>query len=250
MKPARPTLPATVLVVDDEDVSADVLSRLLERRNLPHRVVKTGEDAVRLLGEESFGCVVADKNLPGIDGLEVIRTARKLQPFCACILITGYSSTDSVLEALRLGAADYLEKPFPEVGLVLQKIESAIRHQRVAFERNTLADVLRAMQAELRKKDQQMFAERTELEVLESVLDLKVADATSELRGRVEALEAELRIRKAHVGELKLCLADLLAYARALRLEAPAAQQATKELERRAQACVDSLAEPVSDPSP
>ncbi|MHB8873604.1 MAG: response regulator [Myxococcaceae bacterium] len=240
-----PALPSTVLIVDDEELVIDVLARLLDKRNLPHQGVTTGEEAIRLLGEQRFGCVLTDKNLPGVDGLEVIRTARRLQPFCACILMTGYSSTASALEALRLGAADYLEKPFPEVGLVVQKIESAIRHQRVAFERNTLVAAIRGMQDQLRKKDEQAFAQHTELEMLESVLDLKVSDATIELRERVEKLEAVARADKELEGTLQQGLDELLAYVRGIKLESDdaidVARGVLREVARRAESCAALL---------
>ena len=245
LKTAKQSLPSTVLIVDDEPLIIDVLSRLLDKHNLPHREVATGEEAIKLLGEVRFGCVITDKNLPAIDGLEVIRTARRLQPFCACILMTGYSSTQSALEALRLGAADYLEKPFPEVGLVVQKIESAIRHQRVAFERNTLASVLQGMQAQLRKKDQQVFAQHTEFEMLESVIELKVSDATSHLTQKVEALEAAARADKELAGTLQHGLEQLLAYVRSVTLDSDDAMDVARgvlrEVARRAESCAALL---------
>jgi YesN/AraC family two-component response regulator len=245
VKTGKPALPSTVLIVDDEELIVDVLKRLLEKANLPHRAVATGEEAVKLLGEERFGCVITDKNLPGVDGLEVIRSARRLQPFCACILMTGYSSTESALEALRLGAADYLEKPFPEVRLVVQKIESAIRHQRVAFERNTLASVLRGMQAELRKKDEAVFAQHTELEMLESVIDLKVSDATATLTEKVAALEAAARADKELASTLQQGLDELLAYVRGVRLDKDDAMDVARgvlrEVVRRAESCAALL---------
>src|ERR1700719_1272907 len=122
-----PAFPETVLVVDDEAVVLDVLGQLLKRRKYAFVAVSRGEEALKKLREQGFGCLLTDKNLPDVDGLTLIRAARKEQPHCACILMTGYSSTESAVEALRLGATDYLEKPFDDLELVAQKIEKALR---------------------------------------------------------------------------------------------------------------------------
>src|ERR671927_2022622 len=104
--------PNTVLIVDDEPVVAQVLKRVLPRQALRVTCVSNADEALDVMQRETFGCMLADKNLPGKDGLALIAEVRKLQPHCACIVMTAYASTSSAVEALRLGAADYLEKPF------------------------------------------------------------------------------------------------------------------------------------------
>lgn len=99
------TLPRTVLVVDDEAGVRELLVRLLEKRQVPVKACANGEEALALLATERFGCLLTDKNLPGLSGVDLIRKVRAQQPFCDCLLMTGYASIDSVLESLRLGAA-------------------------------------------------------------------------------------------------------------------------------------------------
>lgn len=189
--PAESPLPKTVLVVDDEQVVLDVLKIALKKGGYPVTCVTSGEAAFAALAKEQFGAVLTDKNLPGKNGLEIIKEARRLYPYCACLLMTGYASTESVVEAMRLGANDYLEKPFPELGLVLQRLKAAFDHQRVVFERAALAEGLRYMEQTLKSRDQEVFQHRTELELLQHVVELKVDDATREVTMQLRRLEAE-----------------------------------------------------------
>lgn len=132
--------PSTVLVVDDEDVILHVMKKLLEGRGLTVITSRSGEEAEALLKTQGFGCLLTDKNMPGTDGITLIRTTRKLQPYCACLVMTGYASTDSAVEALRLGAIDYLRKPFEDLDIVALKVEAAIKHQRALCERDLLIE--------------------------------------------------------------------------------------------------------------
>src|SRR2546427_9233777 len=102
--------PSKVLVVDDESVILQLLTTALSAEKLPLRTVLTAEEAEQALAAEEFGCLLVDKNLPGMDGIELLRRTRKLQPHCACLVMTGYASIESAVEALRLGAADYVQK--------------------------------------------------------------------------------------------------------------------------------------------
>lgn len=190
-------IPRTVLVVDDEAGVRELLTRLLEKRAIPVRTCATGEEALALLAIERFGCLLADKNLPDVSGVELIRKVRVQQPFCACLLMTAYASMESVLEVLRLGAVDYLEKPLPDLQLVVEKILKAMEVQRTAWERYELSEALKAQQKALAQKDQQVFQQRTELEMLELVLELRVEEATAPLSARVGELERLLRENEA-----------------------------------------------------
>lgn len=186
------SFPSSVLIVDDEQSVIDVLSTILRKSKVESRGALSGEDALVLLKAERFGCLITDKNLPGISGLEVIKEAKKLQPYCACLLMTAYPTAQSVLEAMRLGATDYLEKPFPELGLVVQRIQSAMEHARTAFEREALVRTLREMRTRLKKTEEAVFQRQTELDVFVQVLDLRVDEATQALEVKNAQLEAQL----------------------------------------------------------
>ena len=128
------SFPSTVLVVDDEPAMLDVLGAALEMRALPFETTLDGEDAIARLRERGYGCLIVDQRLGEVNGLDVIAAAREPQPYCACIVITAYPSRQSVIEALRLGAIDYLEKPIKSLDLMLEQVENAIANQRNAYE--------------------------------------------------------------------------------------------------------------------
>jgi len=130
-------MPSSVLVVDDEPIVLQVFSRVLSEKGLRTRTASNAEEALKLLDEGGIACVLADKNMPGMDGIEMLRRVREAQPHCAFIVMTGYASTESVIEALRLGAVDYLQKPFDDLDVVARRIEEAIQQVRLEIERST-----------------------------------------------------------------------------------------------------------------
>jgi excisionase family DNA binding protein len=104
---------ARVLLVDDEESIRKLLSRMLESA-YDVEVAPDGETAMRLLREPDahYDLLISDLNMPGIDGLMLIREAQRINPALAAIVITGYSSESSAIAALNLGVAGYLTKPF------------------------------------------------------------------------------------------------------------------------------------------
>jgi DNA-binding NtrC family response regulator len=107
-------LPFDVLVVDDEPDVMDLLVEYFRSRGV--RVVPAGDGrtAVSMLERDParFGLVVTDLQLPGTDGLGVLKAARRGNPSCYVVIVTGYASLESAVQAVRLGAYDYLTKPF------------------------------------------------------------------------------------------------------------------------------------------
>ncbi len=126
--PSTPALPsARVLLVEDEDVIRRILAALVEE--LGHTVVEArdGEEALLQLDAPTPpDLIIADKNLPGINGLEVLRQARARCPDAQLMMVTGYASYESAVEALRLGVCEYLEKPFLDLRVIQQRITGAL----------------------------------------------------------------------------------------------------------------------------
>jgi len=131
-----------VLVVDDEVVVLTVLREILRRSGYRVTTAASAEEAIDMMQKRSFDLVLTDKNLPGASGLEVLRVARALNPPPAVVMITGYSSYDSAVTALDIGAQDYIEKPIRDVEALRFRIRRALsrrneqleRHQQVAKE--------------------------------------------------------------------------------------------------------------------
>ncbi len=111
--PGAPPARSRVLLVDDEESIRKLLSRMLESA-YDVEVAADGEAAMRLLRQPDahYDLLISDLNMPGIDGLMLIREAQRIDPALPAIVITGYSSESSAIEALNLGVAGYLTKPF------------------------------------------------------------------------------------------------------------------------------------------
>ena len=108
------TLPssARILVVEDDPGVRELLRLLLIEAGDTVVFAESGEAAVAALGGGAFDVVLVDLQLPGMTGMTVLATTRILQPDAQCIVITGFASVDSAVEAMRQGAFDYVSKPF------------------------------------------------------------------------------------------------------------------------------------------
>ncbi|MCA9517375.1 MAG: response regulator [Myxococcales bacterium] len=104
-------LSETILVVDDDEVFRGRLARALERRGLAVRVAADGAEAVALAGAESPELAVVDLRMPGPSGLEVVKELRAIDASTRILVLTGYGSIATAIEAIRLGAVHYLQKP-------------------------------------------------------------------------------------------------------------------------------------------
>jgi DNA-binding NtrC family response regulator len=102
---------ATLLAIDDEPGMLALVERFA--RDLDINIVchSAGQDALREIGELRPDAVLVDLQMPGMTGIEVLRAIREIDPACAVVLMTGHASVDSAIEAVRLGALDYLTKP-------------------------------------------------------------------------------------------------------------------------------------------
>lgn len=112
----RPVMPpagrARVLVVDDEETIRDLLSKTLALADYEVDLAPDGRTAVDRMRIISYDLLITDLRMPGVDGLAVIREARRLKADIPVIIVTGYSSEASAIEAINLGVQGYLTKPF------------------------------------------------------------------------------------------------------------------------------------------
>jgi DNA-binding NtrC family response regulator len=118
-----------VLVVDDEAVIRDALKRILEGERFSVETCVSGHSAIESLHERDFDLIVTDLKMPGMNGIEVLKAVKTLQPETPVIMITGYASVDTAVDAMKNGAVDYIAKPFSP-DQFLEKVERALE-QRV-----------------------------------------------------------------------------------------------------------------------
>jgi CheY-like chemotaxis protein len=231
----------TVLVVDDEPVVLDLFERVLGSRGMAVRTAKNAEEALALIDREGFGCMLTDKNLPGLDGMELIRRVRQVQPYCACIVMTAYASTASAVEALRLGAVDYLEKPFDDMDRVAARVDDALKAMKDECERQVLLARLRAVQGSESQNDAPDDGTVVEPAIEPGkatpfeILEARVHHATADLRRRSLHLLSRLVATKAAGREVLLSAEALLDEVRQMRGAAGAPAAELEQIEQKLQ---------------
>jgi DNA-binding NtrC family response regulator len=121
--PERRDLPKVLVVEDDPDIRA-ILAVFLGDKGFHAKVAESGHRALELLGEEPVDLILSDVRMPGMTGLELLRTVKERDPEIELVLMSAYSCVRDAVEAIQLGAADYVEKPidFRRLERVLQTV--------------------------------------------------------------------------------------------------------------------------------
>lgn len=132
MEPSRPDnrspAPIRLLLVDDEKGFVDVLSKRLAKRNIHATQAFSGTEGIRLLRRSDFDVAVLDLKLEDMDGIEILKIFKKMDPSMPVIMLTGHGSEKASIEGMRYGAFDYLTKPH-ELAELVEKINEAIRRR-------------------------------------------------------------------------------------------------------------------------
>ena len=134
-----------VLVVDDEEIIRESLGGWLEKDGYPVASAPDGRSALERMRSERWNVVLLDLKMPGIDGLQVLEEARKLQPEAAVIMMTAYATVETAVKAMKLGATDYLVKPFDPEELTLL-MQDVVAQQRLASDNAALRSELKKEQ--------------------------------------------------------------------------------------------------------
>src|SRR5262245_16635081 len=132
---------AKILLVEDDRALREALADTLLIGGYDFRAVDCAEAALVALGEESFGLMVSDVNMPGMDGHQLLAIVRQRYPQLPVLLMTAYGAVERAVEAMRQGAADYLVKPFEPNTLLdlvarhaLGRVNQAVSDGPVALE--------------------------------------------------------------------------------------------------------------------
>ena len=127
---------ARVLIVDDEKAIRDGLHKVLEGEGYQTQLSHNGYEAVEQLQATEFELVITDLKMPGMDGMEVLNAISILQPDVPVIFITGYSTVENAVEVMKVGAFDYLPKPFTPKQF-LEKVKKALEHRAFLLEKQS-----------------------------------------------------------------------------------------------------------------
>ena len=125
---------AKVLLVDDEEQFLDALSQRLETRGLKVQAVTSGEDAIKKVADHNFDAIIVDLAMPGIDGIETLKRIKEIRPDLEIIMLTGHATVKSGIEAMKLGADDFLEKPV-DLNVLMEKIGEAKNKRMLVVEK-------------------------------------------------------------------------------------------------------------------
>jgi len=122
---------ARILFVDDEEAIRSLILTVLEGDGHTAHGVGTAAEAVQAMTDTAYDLVVVDKNLPDGSGIDLLRDLKRKYPDTEFMVLTGYPSLESAIEALRAGAFDYLIKPVLDLDLVTQKVARALERRRL-----------------------------------------------------------------------------------------------------------------------
>ena len=118
-----------LLIADDEKEVGTFLSRLFTLKGYHVQVVNSGQQFYELdFHNHHFHVAMIDLKLPDCDGLSLLRHLKTLQPRCKALIMTGYSTIKTAVEAMKLGASDYMEKPFDDISVLEAQVENLLNH--------------------------------------------------------------------------------------------------------------------------
>ena len=185
-----------ILCVEDDPTIQLVYKRALAKNAGPQDeiiVVCTGEEGLDILAHQHIDILVLDLMLPGMPGLDVLRRARELRASLEVIVATGYATVDSAVEAMKLGARDYLTKPV-NVSVLLEKI-------------STIRDLLsRAAEADDLRYANQLMEENAHT----TIMSLECAlDTMRKIRGEVTAILEEKLDDSEKVNRMRMLLKNI-----------------------------------------
>jgi len=129
-------------IIDDEPIIHEVLGDLLTSEGYEVENSYSGEEALEKHSSQSFDLALLDLLMPGIDGIEVLKKLKKVDPLSVVIIITAYASVESAISAMKIGAFDYVRKPFKHDELLLT-VKRAIEHRKLQEENIRLKDELK-----------------------------------------------------------------------------------------------------------
>lgn len=148
--------PANVLVVDDEGANRYSVSKTLQRVGYMVSEAASGEEALENIQKTLFDVVLTDIRMPGIDGVELLRRIKDEAPDAIVILMTGYATLGTAVEALRLGAHDYLIKPSSSQD-IRQSVARGVERARNLKRRRNLLDAIRTDVFELTQNEPEVL---------------------------------------------------------------------------------------------
>lgn len=140
-----------LVIVDDEPVILQILKAVFEDEPYRLSLASSGHEALELMERSGVDLLLTDKNLPDLNGLELLKAAKKVNPDAEVIIITGYASLETALAAMELDAFDYVLKPLNNVFDIRKKVRRALEKQRMAIQNRQLLAYLESKNEQLER---------------------------------------------------------------------------------------------------
>lgn len=183
----------SLLIVDDETIVRDSLSKWFREEGYDVGAAASASEALTRLAEQRWDLALVDIKMPGTDGIELQRRIREINPEMAVIIMTGYASVETAVQALKSGAYDYVTKPFdPED--IAHTVSNALAHLRVQQENVRLRETV----AEVARPEELIGKSAAMLRVFEAIETVAPTDATVLVTGE-SGTGKELVARAIHV---------------------------------------------------
>ncbi len=159
-----------VLIIDDEKNIRVTLKKALELDGYEVETAINGEDGLRKIEKVEYSVILLDMKMPGLDGIEFLKKVNERQYKARVIMITGYGSVETAVETMKMGAVDYLRKPFKpqEIREIVQEVFKRIELEQSGEKAATFNDFLHLAKAEINKRN---FNEAFELLKKAAALD-------------------------------------------------------------------------------
>jgi DNA-binding NtrC family response regulator len=132
---------ARVLLVDDEEAFLESMSERMRLRGMDVTTASSAKEALEVIESDAFDAVILDIQLPEMDGMAVLKKIKAKHPEAQIILLTGHASLEKGIEAMKIGASDYLEKP-ADMEALYKKIKEAKNEKMVIVQKQQLDSVL------------------------------------------------------------------------------------------------------------
>ena len=125
-----------VLLVDDEKEFLEIMSDRMKARDMEVTTATSAQQALEIIERESFDAIILDFQMPGMDGMDALKAIKAKKPELQIILLTGYATIEKGVEAMKIGATDFIEKP-ADLEVLAEKIKNAKAEKMLIVEKQT-----------------------------------------------------------------------------------------------------------------
>lgn len=125
-----------VLLVDDEKEFLEIMSERMKARDMDVTTATSADQALEIIEKEAFDAIILDFQMPGMDGMDALKAIKAKKPEAQIILLTGYATVEKSVEAMKIGATDFVEKP-ADMEVLAEKIKNAKAEKMLIVEKQT-----------------------------------------------------------------------------------------------------------------